>query len=83
MAKRLSLLRQWRTAVGSAMVTRRRVARLLRLVLVSAVIAVIVVTAATAGPSACRYGVSSIGPVTLTHGHLSGDTKPYTQACLP
>jgi hypothetical protein len=65
------------------MVARRRVARLLRLVLVGAVIAVVVVTAATADPSACRHGVSSIGPVTLTHGRLGGDTKPHTQACLP
>ena len=65
------------------MVTRREVARLLRLVLAGALIAVVVVTAATADTPTCTHGVSSIGPVTLTHGHLSGDTKPHTEACLP
>jgi hypothetical protein len=58
-------------------------ARLLRLVLVGAVIAVVVVTTATADSPACLRGVSSIGPVTLQHGRLSGDTKPHTEACVP
>jgi hypothetical protein len=63
--------------------TRGRVARLLRLVLVGVAIAVVVVTAATADRPACTHGVSSIGPVTLAHGRLSGEAKPYTEACLP
>ena len=58
-------------------------ARLLRLILIGALIAVVVVTTATADSPACTHGVSSIGPVTLTHGHLSGDTTPHTEACLP
>jgi hypothetical protein len=58
--------------------------RLLRLVLVAGFIAVVVVTTATADPpAACTHGVSSIGPVTLTDGHLTGDTTPHTEACLP
>jgi len=60
-----------------------RVARLLRLVLVGALIAVVVVATATADSPACTHGVSSIGPVTLAHGRLSGQAKPYTEACLP
>jgi hypothetical protein len=58
-------------------------ARLLRLVLVGVLIAVVVATTATADSPACTRGVSSIGPVTLEHGRLSGDTKPRTEACLP
>lgn len=64
------------------MVTRRRVARLLRLVVVGSLIAVVVVTAATADSPVCTHGVSSVGPVTLVHGRLSGDTTPQTEACL-
>ena len=60
-----------------------RVARLLRLVFVGALIAVVVVATATADAPACSHGVSSVGPVTLTHGHLGGDTQPHTEACLP
>ena len=63
--------------------TGGRVARLLRLILIGALIAVVVVTTATADSPACTHGVSSIGPVTLTHGHLSGDISPHTEACLP
>jgi hypothetical protein len=63
--------------------TRGRVATLLRLVLVGVAIAVVVVTTATADRPACTHGVSSIGPVTLAHGRLSGEAKPYTEACLP
>lgn len=58
-------------------------ARLLRFVLAGALIAAVVVTTATADRSGCTHGVSSIGPVTLTHGRLSGDTTPRTEACLP
>lgn len=57
--------------------------RLLRLALVSLLIAVVVVTTAAADTPACTHGISSIGPVTLTQGHLSGDTTPRTEACLP
>jgi hypothetical protein len=64
-------------------VTGRPMARLLRLVVVCALIAVVVVTTATADSPACTHGVSSVGPVTLTDGHLSGDTRPHTEACLP
>lgn len=63
--------------------TGGRVTRLLRLVLMGVLIAVVVVTTATADSPACTHGVSSIGPVTITHGHLSGDTRPHTEACLP
>jgi hypothetical protein len=58
-------------------------ARLLRLVLAGALIAVVVVTTAAADSPACTRGVSSIGPVTLVHGRLSDESKPYTEACLP
>lgn len=58
-------------------------ARLLRLVLVAALVAVVVVTTATADSPVCTHGVSSVGPVTLTHGRLGGDTTPHTEACLP
>lgn len=57
--------------------------KLLRFVLLGALIAVIAVTTATADSNPCTEGVSSIGPVTLTHGHLGGDTEPHTEACLP
>lgn len=63
--------------------TKRRVARLLRSVLVGALVAVVLVTTATADRPVCTHGVSSIGPVTLTHGHLGGDMTPHTEACLP
>jgi hypothetical protein len=63
--------------------TGRGLTRLLRLVLVAALIAIIVVTTATADTPVCTHGVSSVGPVTLTHGHLTGDTTPHTEACLP
>jgi hypothetical protein len=55
----------------------------LRLVFLGALIAAVLVTTATADPPACTHGVSSVGPVTITNGHLSGDTTPSTQACLP
>lgn len=64
------------------MVTRRRVARLLRLVVLGSLIAVVVVATATADSPGCTHGVSSVGPVTIVHGHLSGDTTPHTEACL-
>jgi hypothetical protein len=60
------------------------VARLLRLVLVGALIAVVVITTtASADSPACTHGVSSVGPVTLAQGRLSGNTTPVTEACLP
>jgi hypothetical protein len=68
---------------GSALVSRRGVARLLRLVLVGALIAAVVVATATADSPSCTHGVSSAGPVALTQGQLSGDTEPHTEACLP
>jgi len=69
-------------ATGSAVATRRRVARLLRLVLLGALIVVVVVGTATADSPACTHGVSSVGPVAIRLGHLSGDTNPHTEACL-
>jgi hypothetical protein len=33
--------------------------------------------------TACTHGASSVGPVTIMDGHVSGDTAPYTEACLP
>jgi hypothetical protein len=57
--------------------------RLVRLALLAVVVAVVVVTTATADTPVCTHGVSSIGPVTLAHGHLSGVTTPRTEACLP
>jgi hypothetical protein len=66
-----------------AVLNRRRAARLLRLVLVGVAVAAVVVTTATADSPRCTGGVSSVGPVTLRGGHLSGDTTPHTQACLP
>jgi hypothetical protein len=59
------------------------VVRLLRLIMVGALIAVVVVTTATADSPVCTHGVSSVGPVTLTHGQFRGDTTPHTEACLP
>jgi ribosomal protein S12 methylthiotransferase accessory factor YcaO len=57
--------------------------RLLRLALLAGVIAVIVVTTATADTPVCTHGVSSVGPVTLTHGQVRGVTTPHTEVCLP
>jgi hypothetical protein len=57
--------------------------RLFRLALLAGVIAVIVVTTATADTPVCTHGVSSVGPVTLTHGHVEGYTTPRTETCLP
>jgi hypothetical protein len=31
----------------------------------------------------CTRGVSSVGPVVLVNGHLTGETTPDTQVCLP
>ena len=59
------------------------VARIIKLALLAALIAVVVVTTATADTPVCTHGVSSVGPVTLTHGRLSGNTTPQTEACLP
>lgn len=56
---------------------------LLRLVVVGALIAVVVVSTATADSPVCTHGVSSVGPVTLEHGRLVGNTTPHTEACLP
>jgi hypothetical protein len=61
----------------------RTVARLLRLLLLGVLLAIVLVATATAGRPACTHGVSSVGPVTLTEGRLSGDATPHTQACLP
>jgi hypothetical protein len=57
--------------------------KLLRLAVLAALIAVVVVTTATADTPVCTHGVSSVGPVTLTHGQLRGDTTPRTEPCLP
>jgi hypothetical protein len=57
--------------------------RLLRLLFVSVIVAVVVVTTATADPSVCTHGVSSVGPVVLRHGEISGSTASHTEACLP
>jgi hypothetical protein len=57
--------------------------RLLRLALIAVLIAVLVVTTATADTPVCTHGVSSVGPITLRQGHLSGNTTPRTDACLP
>lgn len=65
------------------METRRRAARLLQFVLVGALIAVVAVTAAPADSPVCTQGVSSVGPVTIVHGRVSGDTTPHTEPCLP
>jgi hypothetical protein len=62
--------------------TRRRVTRLLRLVFAGGVVAVVLVTTATADSPVCTHGVSSVGPVTIVHGHVGGDTAPQTEACL-
>jgi hypothetical protein len=59
------------------------VGRLLRLVLVGGLIAVVVVATATADSPVCTHGVSSVGPVTIAHGRLSGDTRPHAEVCLP
>jgi hypothetical protein len=69
-------------ATGSAVVTRRRAARLLRLLVVASLIAVVVVATATADSPACTHGVSSVGPVTIVHGHVGGAATPHTEACL-
>src|SRR4029077_5664756 len=39
-------------------------------------------SSASATPS-CTHGASSVGPVALVNGHLTGDTTPDTQVCLP
>jgi hypothetical protein len=42
--------------------------------------------AGASGPSAtpaCTHGASSVGPVALVKGHLTGDTTPDTEVCLP
>jgi len=57
--------------------------RLLRLGLLAVLIALVVATTATADTPACTHGVSSVGPVTLRQGHLTGSTTPTTEACLP
>jgi hypothetical protein len=57
--------------------------RLLRLASFVVLIAVLVVTTATADSPVCTHGASSVGPITLSHGHLSGNTTPRTDACLP
>jgi hypothetical protein len=31
----------------------------------------------------CTRGMSSVGPVVLVNGHLTGDATPDTQVCLP
>ena len=76
------LIGQRRYNGGPGVMTRHRAARLLRLILVGAVIAVIVVSSATADGAPCTHGVSSVGPVVLRDGHLSGDTRPNSEACL-
>jgi hypothetical protein len=62
--------------------TRQRWARLLRLILVGALLVAVVVSSATADGAPCTHGVSSIGPVVLKRGQLSGDTRPHQEACL-
>jgi hypothetical protein len=52
-------------------------------VALAAVLAVVLLPAGAAGDAPlCTYGVSSVGPVTLVHGRLSGDMRPHTYACL-
>jgi hypothetical protein len=49
----------------------------------AAVLGAFILTAGAAGDvPRCTHGVSSIGPVVLVRGHLTGDTTPHTQACL-
>jgi hypothetical protein len=67
---------------GLRVVTSRGAARLFRLVLVGILIAVVLATTATADSPRCTHGVSSVGPVVLKDGHLSGDTQPRTETCL-
>jgi hypothetical protein len=49
----------------------------------AAILCAFVFTGGAAGDAPrCTYGVSSIGPVTLVHGHLTRNTKPDTEVCL-
>jgi hypothetical protein len=64
----------------------RNLARLARLALLVGLIAAVVVATAAAGPAKCTHGVSSVGPVVVSHGQLDrqqSDLMPHTQACLP
>jgi hypothetical protein len=48
-------------------------------------IAAVVVATAAAGPAPCKRGVSSVGPVVLTNGHLDrqrSELTPHTENCL-
>jgi hypothetical protein len=63
----------------------RRMDRFIAVVLVAfaAFAAGLVVAARTHANPPCTHGASSIGPVTILDGHLTGDTTPHTEACLP
>lgn len=54
----------------------------LRIALAAALAAVALPTGAAGDTPLCTHGVSSAGPVTLIHGHLSGNPTPDTEACL-
>jgi hypothetical protein len=63
----------------------RNLGRLLRLALLAGLIAAVVVATAAAGPAPCKRGVSSVGPVVLTNGHLDrqrSELTPHTENCL-
>jgi len=62
---------------GSAVNGKTTWARLLRLILVGALLVAIVVSSATADGAPCTHGGSSIGPVVLKGGQLSGDPRPH------
>jgi len=62
---------------------RAQLGRRLAALLVAGLALGALAASAEARRPACRHGVSSVGPVVLRGGHLSGDTHPHTQACLP
>lgn len=51
-------------------------------VLTATAVAVGGILIAHAGP-VCNAGVSSVGPVSIVGGHVTGDARPHTEACLP
>jgi hypothetical protein len=63
---------------------RAAVKRLIHLAVVGGLVAALVTVTATAAPSTCTHGTSSIGPVVLVHGHLAGHRSgliPQTSGC--
>jgi hypothetical protein len=72
--------------MSSERTARRRFRRLVPLALLVVLLGVVFVAGASAGPSDCSRGVSSVGPVVLIHGHLAGqksDLRPRAEACIP